>query len=36
MIIYKCVDLTAVGMNHDQAYYWFVKDNANNCLVTTY
>ena len=36
MIIYICNNLRAVGMNHEQSSRYFVLDEENNCMVTTY
>ena len=36
MIIYVCNDLRAVGMAHEQSSPYFVLDEENNCMVTTY
>lgn len=36
MIIYICNDLRAVGMAHEQSSPYFVLDEENNCMVTTY
>ena len=36
MIIYICNNLKAVGMSHEQSSPYFVLDEEDNCMVTTY
>ena len=36
MIIYICNNLKAVNMVHEQSSHYFVLDEENNCMVTTY